>query len=134
VATAFYVVTASPSGPVGTIKEISAAGDTMKAVLQDASATSLVNVAFGNAAAPTEGEVKIDENSPRETMLDTIKAANAAVKAKLPGEAASFQAALNDLATKVASAAKEGGFLGIGGKQVSAQEQQALDDIKAALA
>jgi hypothetical protein len=33
----------------------------------------------------------------------------------------------------VAEASKEGGFLGIGGTRVSAQEQQALDEIRAAV-
>ncbi len=133
-ATAFYVVTASPSGPVGTLKELSAAGDIMKASLKDASATSLVNVAFGNAMAATEGEVNIDEKSARPTMLDTIKAAAAAVKAKTPAEYGSFAASLKSLATSVANASKEGGFLGFGGKTVSKEEQQALDEISAALA
>jgi hypothetical protein len=133
-AVAFYVITASPSGAIGSMKELSAAGDTMKAALKDAPATSLVNVAFGNAAAGTEGEVKINENSPRDSMLKGITSAYAAVKAKMPDEAASFASTLNTLAQNVAGAAKEGGFLGIGGKQISAQEQQALDEIKAALA
>jgi hypothetical protein len=133
-ATAFYVVTASPSGPVGMLKELSAAGDMMKTVLKDAPATSLVNVAFGNALAETEGEVRIDEKSARPTMLDTIKAAAAAVKAKTPAEYDGFAASLKNLATSVANASKEGGFLGIGGKIVSKSEQAALDDINAALA
>jgi hypothetical protein len=133
-AATFYVMSASPSGAIGSLKELTAAGDAMKAVLKDAGATSLVNVAFGNVAAATEGEMKMDEKSSRTTMLDAIKAASAAVKAKMPGEAANFASTLNDLAQTVASAAKEGGFLGIGGKQISKEEQQALDEIKAALA
>ncbi len=133
-ATAFYVVTSSPSGPVGTLKELSAAGELMKTALKDAPATSLVNVAFGNAMAATEGEVKIDEKSARPTMLESIKGAAAAVKAKTPDEYASFASTLNTLATSVANASKEGGFLGIGAKTVSKEEQAALDEINAALA
>lgn len=37
------------------------------------------------------------------------------------------------IAQAVAEAHKEGGFLGVGGKQVSEEEQAALDDIKATL-
>lgn len=133
-ATAFYVVTASPSGPVGMLKELGAAGDVMKAALKDAPATSLVNVAFGNAMADTEGDARIDEKSARPTMLETIKAAAAAVKAKTPAEYEGFAASLKNLATSVANASKEGGFLGFGGKTVSKEEQQALDEINAALA
>jgi hypothetical protein len=36
---------------------------------------------------------------------------------------------LVDAATRVAEASKEGGFLGIGGTRVSAQEQEAIDEI-----
>jgi hypothetical protein len=36
-------------------------------------------------------------------------------------------------AEKTAGAAKEGGFMGIGGKRISDKEQAALDEIKAAL-
>jgi DhnA family fructose-bisphosphate aldolase class Ia len=50
------------------------------------------------------------------------------------GAAQSFASALNTLAQKVAEAAKEGGFLGIGAKTISNEEQQALNEIRAALA
>lgn len=133
-ATAFYVVTSSPSGPVGTLKELSAAGELMKNALKDAPATSLVNVAFGNAMASTEGEVAIDEKSARPSMLDAIKGAAAAVNAKTPAEYESFASTLKTLANSVANASKEGGFLGIGAKTVSKEEQAALDEINAALA
>jgi hypothetical protein len=133
-ATAFYVVTSSPSGPVGMLKELSAAGDLMKNALKDAPATSLVNVAFGNALAATEGEKNIDEKSARPAMLDAIRDAAAAVKSKTPAEYDNFASTLKTLAASVANASKEGGFLGIGAKTVSKQEQQALDEINAALA
>jgi hypothetical protein len=133
-ATAFYVVTSSPSGPVGMLKELSAAGDLMKNALKDAPATSLVNVAFGNALAATEGEKTIDEKSARPAMLDAIKGAAAAVKAKTPAEFDSFASTIKTLAASVANASKEGGFLGIGAKTVSKTEQAALDEINAALA
>jgi hypothetical protein len=132
-ATAFYVVSSSPSGPIGMLKELSAAGDLMKSALKDAPATSLVNVAFGNAAAATEGEKVIDEKSARSSMLDAIKSAAAAVKAKTPAEYDSFAATIKTLAASVANASKEGGFLGIGAKTVSKEEQAALDEINAAL-
>ena len=38
-----------------------------------------------------------------------------------------------DLAERVAHAHKEGGFMGVGGKEVSEREQAALDEIRAAL-
>lgn len=133
-AVTFYVMSASPSGIIGSMKELNAAGDAMKDTLKDASPTSLVNVAFGNALDSMEGEAQLNENSPRTSMLDAIRTANTSVKAKMPTETASFSSTLNALAQKVAEASKEGGFLGIGAKVISAPEQQALDEIRAVLA
>ena len=48
-------------------------------------------------------------------------------------ETDSYKAFVMRVAQAVASAHKEGGFLGIGGKQVSDAENQALDEISAAL-
>lgn len=134
IAVTYYVMSASPSGVIGSIKELTAAGDAMKAALADADATSLVNVAFGSAMEGLDGTNELNERSPRTAMLEAIRVAAAAVKAKMPGEASSFAHTLNTLAQKVAEASKEGGFLGIGAKVISADEQRALDEIRAALA
>ncbi len=133
-AATFYVMSASPSGLVGSVKEMTAAGDAMRDVLKNADATSLVNIAFGSALQKRDGKLEVDENSPRESMIGMIRTAAGAVQAKMPGEVQSFASALNTLAQKVAEAAKEGGFLGIGAKTISKEEQQALDEIRAALA
>jgi hypothetical protein len=106
----------------------------MKSVLQNAGATSLVNVAFGTIAGLDQAGEVINEKSSRDSMLAAIKGAAAAVKAKAPNEATSFAETIGGLAQKVAEAAKEGGFLGIGGRQISDREQQALNEINAALA
>lgn len=134
IAVTYYVMSASPSGVIGSIKELTAAGDAMKAALADADATSLVNVAFGSAMEGLDGTNELNERSPRTAMLETIRVAAAAVKAKIPGEASRFAHTLNTLAQKVAEASKEGSFLGIGAKVISADEQRALDKIRAALA
>ena len=49
-------------------------------------------------------------------------------------EAAGYQQWSIDVGEKVAHAAKEGGFLGIGGERVSQAERDVLDQVKAALA
>ena len=63
-----------------------------------------------------------------------IKAGTAAVAAKSPAEARAYRDTILAVATAAAEAAKEGGFLGIGGTLVSEDEQTALNTIKAALA
>lgn len=49
------------------------------------------------------------------------------------GEINAYKTFVMTVAQAVASAHKEGGFLGIGGKQISDAENQALDEISAAL-
>jgi hypothetical protein len=50
-----------------------------------------------------------------------------------PDEADAYKKFVMTVAQAVAGAHKEGGFLGIGGKQISDAENQALDEISAAL-
>jgi hypothetical protein len=50
-----------------------------------------------------------------------------------PAETGAYKVFVMTVAQTVASAHKEGGFLGIGGKEVSEAENQALDEISAAL-
>jgi hypothetical protein len=50
-----------------------------------------------------------------------------------PAEADSYKKFVMTVAQAVAGAHKEGGFLGIGGKQISDAENQALDEISTAL-
>ena len=53
------------------------------------------------------------------------------VAANNAGESAAYGQSLVDLATTVAEATKEGGFLGIGGTRISEAEQVAIDQVKA---
>jgi hypothetical protein len=50
-----------------------------------------------------------------------------------PAEVDAYRNFVMDVAEAAAKAHKEGGFIGIGGKQVSESEQAALDEIEAAL-
>jgi len=50
-----------------------------------------------------------------------------------PQEVDAYKSFILDLADRVARAHKEGGVLGLGGKEVSASEQAALDQIRAVL-
>ena len=50
-----------------------------------------------------------------------------------PEEVDAYRNFVMDVAEAAAKAHKEGGFIGIGGKQVSESEQAALDEIRAAL-
>jgi hypothetical protein len=58
---------------------------------------------------------------------------SALLDAKGPGDAAAFKSWLQSIAQHTAEAAKEGGFLGFGGVQVSEAETATLAEIRAAL-
>jgi len=62
-----------------------------------------------------------------------VRDAIAAVRAKAATDLAAYQGFLKALGERVANAAKEGGFLGIGGERVSEGERQMLASLAEAL-
>ena len=50
-----------------------------------------------------------------------------------PEEVDGFKGFVRDVAQATARARKEGGFLGVGGKEISPDEQTALDEVEAVL-
>ncbi len=129
---------ADPGGPIELTKESMAA---MKTVLEPVGGDQPALVAairadFAAEAADHHSPVKgYKPKSPQE-IVDELKRVNGIVSAKAtPEEAEGFRALLKTAAQRAAEAAKEGGFLGFGGKElISANEQKMLDEIDAALA
>jgi hypothetical protein len=67
-------------------------------------------------------------------VLEELRAVNEIVSAKAtPQEVEAFRRWLVAAAQVAADAAKEGGFMGFGAEQVSAGEQQMLEQVRAAL-
>jgi len=83
-------------------------------------------------AKPTDIQGKSPDQA-RAYALDQLKQVAALLRQKAPGDATAFSQWLQEVAERVASAAKEGGFLGFGGTLVSEQEKAALRDTAAAL-
>ncbi len=135
--TGLYVTSADLSGPIGMIKESMAV---MKAVFEAAegSQTELIKGVADEIKA-RQGKFKTPDISGKDTagmralLLDQIKGAAAAVAHKSPGEGDEYRKWLMALAHKSAEAAKEGGFLGFGGTQVSEDEGHALRELASAL-
>jgi hypothetical protein len=69
----------------------------------------------------------------KDKCVDILKQAAAVVDAKAPSDAAAFKGWLRQISQHVAEAAKEGGFLGIGGVAVSDAEKATLAEISSAL-
>ena len=130
IATAGLVIGASPSGATGITKEVVALGDAMSTLKKNSSPSSLFSLA-------TADEVSADDlkSLPTETsaMLGLVKKAVTSASANNPIEGAAYGQFLVELATKVAEASKEGGFLGIGGTRVSDAENAVIGQIKAAV-
>ena len=133
------VVAASPSGPFGVIKEMVAMGKLIaetKAKGGDGLVSAVVNEITTREgierAKPTEIQGKSPDQA-RAFALDQLKQVATLLRQKAPGDATAFSQWLQEVAERVASASKEGGFLGFGGTLVSEQEQAALRDTAAAL-
>jgi hypothetical protein len=129
VAAASVVMMASPSGVVGTYKEVGSVLEALRQGQQTAAPTALVQVAFDEELSKDEF-FEVAKGKSSAAVLDMVKGALATVSAKSPAEVASYRSLVLGTAQRVAEASKEGGFLGIGGQPVSREEQQALDELR----
>jgi hypothetical protein len=120
------VMDASPSGALGRSKELAAVASAITAYRNTASPTSLVNLAFDEDLTSTETDVLKQKPS----TIPAIREAVAAVSANSPGDVSEYGRLLVNVATEVAEASKEGGFLGVGGTRVSESEQKTIDEIR----
>jgi hypothetical protein len=133
---AMAVVAASPSGPIGALKEIFAVS---KGMLEGAEGTT--NPLIGALVADIKAGARPAMPTERPQDLAQVKAqalgacreVAALLGRKAPGEAEGFKRWLLGAAQRAAEAAKEGGFLGIGGVQVSEAEKTALAEVAQAL-
>lgn len=130
------VVAASPSGPIGLLKE-SAAASKMMLSAASASQSPLLNALTEdlrrNVALP-ELPRTADPAQLRASAMETIKASAALLGSKASvEETQEFRQWLMKIAQATAEATREGGFLGFSGTQVSGEEQAALADLHEAL-
>jgi len=132
---ALFAVSASDlSGPLGSIKEAQAAGKALHDAAGRADAASMLAAAFGGGLNADMVQQLKTLAPTKDKLIEIIRSGAAAVAAKSPGEARAYKDTILSVAQATAEAAKEGGFLGIGGTLVSQDEQSAIDAIKAALA
>jgi hypothetical protein len=137
------VSAAEPSGLFGMLKESFATGSALAAAKIDAAANGLVKAVaaeFGTAegrAAARDGINASLAGSPagdiKARATETLRQVAALLAAKAPEDAAAFKAWLAEISRHVADSAREGGFLGFGGVQVSDAEKATLAEIAAAL-
>lgn len=141
-----YVMGSSLSGPIGLVKEMMAGVNTAIEAGKQAAPDSLFHELWSEqnmkaqqdkmqqeTKESTAGAQNMDQAKAK--MLDELKASVGIVSAKgSPEEVAAFKKLLSEAAANVANAAKEGGFMGIGGTLVNDAEKSALSDLQNALA
>lgn len=140
---AYAITAADPSGLVGRVQEATAAARAIQDAEGPTEQHDLVShVVRGYRSSDTQKEIgsaiaemargkRHDEAT--EAALERLRRIGWAVEDAAPDEAAAYKDWLREVARRVAEAAKEGGFLGIGGEAVSAAETRTLADIDAAL-
>jgi hypothetical protein len=135
------VVAASPSGPFGVVKEMFAVGKTLADVKTQAAPPELVKTLVADleagGASAQSAPAELQGKSPdqiKSYAIESLQRTTALVDRKAkPDEAQAFKQWLVSVSQRVAEAAREGGFLGFGGTQVSDQETNVVKELSASL-
>lgn len=135
-----YVALASPSGPVGAVQEMMASTKLMVEAMKAGSGNALIDAVVADIREKVEKKEKLeppqmskDPNEVKARCLQACRDLAALLAQKAPAEAEGYKQWVYQAAQHSAEAAKEGGFLGIGGKRVSEAEAAALKEIAGAL-
>jgi len=135
------VVAASPSGLTGLVAEAQAMAGTIREQMAAADRTPLLEA----MAADLMGTPPSAQDRPQEERAQSMEEARARsvegvrqavwlVGSKAgPQDLAAYRRLLLSVAERTAQAAKEGGFLGIGGEQVNEKERTVLDELRAVI-
>ncbi len=132
VAAARMVMLADVSGPMGAVKEVGTTAKVIAEAKKTAAPTSLLGLAYEKDLTVEEMDRFLTGRAPADA-LSTVRQAVDVVSKNNPSDVPSYKHFVEDVATKVAEAAKEGGILGIGGTRVSAPEQDALNKLRNAI-
>jgi hypothetical protein len=134
VAALLAVSSSDLDGPFDTMKEVKAAQAALLEATKTAPAGSVLAAAFGGGLTDSALKSVREMAKDRDALTRLIADATAAVKQHSPSELDAFKATIRSIGKATAEAAKEGGFLGIGGTLVSDDEKAALAKIEAAMA
>ena len=137
------VSAADPSGVWGSLKEAFASSSALASAKLDAGSNELVRAvaaAFETAEGRSDLQKALRQRFADAGPVDCVQRSLANLRevssildAKASADAAAFKGWLLSISSKVADAATEGAFMGIGGKQVSDAERATLGEIAKAL-
>ena len=135
-----YVALSSPSGPIGLIQEMVASTKLIAEVIKTNSGNTLIDAVAADFQDKVEKRERIeapemsrDKEELQAQSLQAVRDVAALLAMKAPTEAEGFKRWVYEAAQHSAQAAKEGGFLGIGGTRVNEAETAALQEIASAL-
>jgi hypothetical protein len=136
VAAGLLVTLADISGPFGVAKEAMALSDAIRKSAGSSSSEIVKSIGqwtedAGRLDAPRN--LPRDKSALKETLLGRVQEGVSAVAGRSPGEMEEFKRFIMEVAKRTAAAAKEGGFLGFGGVEVSESEKNALAELSTTL-
>jgi hypothetical protein len=118
----------------GTLRESLAMGRAYQEARQHHGESELLDELVKSPPAIDPDRLREAGGNIADVATNQLREAIAILEAKATAaEADAYKKFVMTIAQAVASAHKEGGFLGIGGKQISDAENRALDEISAAL-
>jgi hypothetical protein len=118
----------------GRLRESLALSRTYQEARANQANSELLDALVKSPPALDVDEVRHAQSNIAEVVAQHLRDAIGILGAKAtPADTDSYKTFVMTVAQAVASAHKEGGFLGIGGKQITDAENQALDEISGAL-
>ena len=117
----------------GTIRESLAMGQVYKQARERHGESELLDELVSSPPALDQERVRAAGDVAKAVTERLGEAVGILRQKATPAEVDAYRNFVMDVAEAAAKAHKEGGFIGIGGKQVSESEQAALDEIEAAL-
>lgn len=134
------VMLTGKSGPFQLVKEMFAVSKALAEVAQQETANPLLKSVVESVKTAKAEDFKVDQQrfqsieEAQAHALAAVKAVTALLDSKAPqAEADEFKRWLLGIGQQVAAAAKEGGFLGFGGQQVTEEERAAINTLGTAL-
>jgi len=135
-----YIALASPGGIIGAFKEMMVFSKLIVEAEKEASDNALVNAVAADFREMIEKKEKMkipemgrDPEEIKTLCIKSLRSLDVMLKEKAPDESDGYKRWVYKAAQNSAEAAKEGGFLGIGGVLVNEAEADALKEIAGAL-
>ncbi|WP_412026568.1 hypothetical protein [Deinococcus yunweiensis] len=137
------VVAASPSGLTGLLAEAQAIAATIRESVSREGRTPLMEAMAADllGTGPSRDEIKEMQDDRAKNMQEAVEQNVQAVRQAVwlvsakasPEDARAYQDMLMQVAERTSQAAKEGGFLGIGGEQVNEKERDVLAELQSVI-